>query len=69
MCDSGNVIYWKNRAMRLEKLLQESIGPMERQSSPVEEFSRTFERADNFLHFVLQNMPVVIGHQVSYCNM
>ncbi|KAM7490469.1 hypothetical protein LguiA_033390 [Lonicera macranthoides] len=43
---------------------------MERQSSPVEEFSRIIERADNFLHFVLQNAPVVIGHQdreLLYC--
>ncbi|KAL2236144.1 UNVERIFIED_CONTAM: Histidine kinase 5 [Sesamum indicum] len=72
-----SVIYWKQRAMHLEKLLeaslqreqilmeklQESIENLERQSSPVEELSQVLTRADNFLHFVLQNAPVVIGHQ------
>ncbi|CAK9174732.1 unnamed protein product [Ilex paraguariensis] len=72
------VVYWKQHAMRLEKLLeasiqreqvlleklQESIENLERQSSPVEELSQILKRADNFLHFVLQNAPVVIGHQV-----
>ncbi|KAL0330144.1 UNVERIFIED_CONTAM: Histidine kinase [Sesamum radiatum] len=43
--------------------LQESIENLERQSSPVEELSQVLKRADNFLHFVLQNAPVVIGHQ------
>ncbi|CBI23998.3 unnamed protein product, partial [Vitis vinifera] len=71
------VIYWKQRAVHLEKLLeasvqrehmlmekvQESIKSLERQSSPVEELSQILKRADNFLHFVLQNAPVVIGHQ------
>ncbi|KAA8521443.1 hypothetical protein F0562_012104 [Nyssa sinensis] len=71
------VIYWKQRAMHLEKLLeasvqreqilteklQGSIKDLERQSSPVEELSQILKRADNFLHFVLQNAPVVIGHQ------
>lgn len=72
------VIYWKQRAMHLEKLLeasihreqalmeklQESINNLENQSSPVEELSQILKRADNFLHFILQNAPVVIGHQV-----
>ncbi|KAI6679161.1 hypothetical protein NL676_033042 [Syzygium grande] len=71
------VIYWKQRAMHLEKLLeasihreqalmeklQESINNLENQSSPVEELSQILKRADNFLHFILQNAPVVIGHQ------
>ncbi|KAM6559404.1 hypothetical protein CsatA_028643 [Cannabis sativa] len=71
------VVYWKQRALHLEKLLQasverenglvekleESIKDLERQSSPVEELSQILKRADNFLHFVLQNAPVVIGHQ------
>jgi signal transduction histidine kinase len=70
-------VYWKQRAMHLERLLeasvqreqilldklQESIENLERQSSPVEELSQILKRADNFLHFVLQNAPVVIGHQ------
>ncbi|KAL8536842.1 hypothetical protein ACS0TY_012136 [Phlomoides rotata] len=72
-----SMVYWKQRALSLEKLLeasvgreqvllvklQESIENLERQSSPVEELSQVLERADNFLHFVLQNAPVVIGHQ------
>ncbi|KAK9273497.1 hypothetical protein L1049_018307 [Liquidambar formosana] len=71
------VVYWKQRAIHLEKLLeastqreqmlteklQESINNLERQSSPVEELSQILKRADNYLHFVLQNAPVVIGHQ------
>ncbi|XP_062098016.1 histidine kinase 5 [Humulus lupulus] len=71
------VVYWKQRALHLEKRLQasvdrenalvekleESIKDLERQSSPVEELSQILKRADNFLHFVLQNAPVVIGHQ------
>ncbi|KAG9130746.1 hypothetical protein Leryth_012687 [Lithospermum erythrorhizon] len=73
----GSIRYWKQRAMHTEKLLeesihreqllreklQESIEHLERQSSPVEELSQILKRADNFLHFVLQNAPVVIGHQ------
>ncbi|KAK4338067.1 hypothetical protein RND71_042554 [Anisodus tanguticus] len=72
-----SIKYWKQRAKHLEKLLeasvqreqilieklQESIENLERQSSPVEELSQILKRADNFLHFVLQNAPVVIGHQ------
>ncbi|KAL2490046.1 Histidine kinase 5 [Forsythia ovata] len=41
----------------------ESIEKLERQSSPVEELSQVLKRADNFLHLILQNAPVVIGHQ------
>lgn len=72
-----SVVYWKQRALHLENLLeaslqreqmlkeklQESIENVERQSTPVEELSQVLKRADNFLHFVLQNAPVVIGHQ------
>ncbi|XP_047339554.1 histidine kinase 5-like [Impatiens glandulifera] len=71
------VLYWKQRAMNLEKLLeasvqreqilleklQESLRNLERQSSPVEELSQMLKRSDNFLHFILQNAPLVIGHQ------
>eukprot|EP01018_Ginkgo_biloba_P007090 Gb_39121 [translate_table: standard] len=74
------VDYWKERAKRLENLLdasiqresklqeklQENIGILAKQTSPVEELSQILTRADNFLHFVLQNAPVVIGHQVSF---
>lgn len=74
------VVYWKQRALQLERQmeasiqreqilvekLQESIKSIERQSSPVEELSQILKRADNFLHFILQNAPVVIGHQVCY---
>ncbi|KAK3031542.1 hypothetical protein RJ639_035455 [Escallonia herrerae] len=73
------IIYWKQHAKHLEKLLEasiqreqillekleESIVNLERQSSPVEEFSQILKRADNFLHFILQTAPVVIGHQDS----
>lgn len=76
--ENDTAIYWKERALHLEKLLeqsvqreqileeklQESIDNIERQSSPVEELSQILKRADNFLHFILQNAPVVIGHQV-----
>ncbi|KAJ9537176.1 hypothetical protein OSB04_029909 [Centaurea solstitialis] len=75
--DTDTVKYWKQRALHLEKLLEssiqreqillekldESIEKLEKQSSPVEELSQILKRADNFLHFVLQNAPVVIGHQ------
>ncbi|XP_057521284.1 histidine kinase 5 [Amaranthus tricolor] len=70
------VVYWKQRAMILEKLLQESrqreeilleklddsIKNMEKQSTPVEELSHMLKRADNFIHFILQNAPIVLGH-------
>lgn len=73
-----SVVYWKQQALNLEKLLeaslrreqvlmgklQESIQKLEKLSTPVEELSQVLNRADNFLHFVLQNAPVVIGHQV-----
>ncbi|KAI7752512.1 hypothetical protein M8C21_015863 [Ambrosia artemisiifolia] len=76
-CDANTVRYWKQRALHFEKLLsisvqreqmlleklEESIEKLEKQSSPVEELSQILKRADNFLHFVLQNAPVVIGHQ------
>jgi hypothetical protein len=72
------VVYWKNRAVDLERQmeasirrevilkekLQESIETIERQSSPVEELSQILKRKDNFFHFILQNAPFVIGHQV-----
>ncbi|KAL2517529.1 Histidine kinase 5 [Abeliophyllum distichum] len=51
------------RERSLREKLQESIEKLERQSSPVEELSQVLKRADNFLHFILQNAPVVIGHQ------
>ncbi|GMI92421.1 CYTOKININ INDEPENDENT 2, histidine kinase 5 [Hibiscus trionum] len=71
------IMYWKQRAMHLEKMLeasmqreqllkeklQESIKNLEKQSSPVEELSQILKRADNFLHFVLQTAPIVFGHQ------
>ncbi|GAB4833080.1 hypothetical protein Ancab_007139 [Ancistrocladus abbreviatus] len=70
------VFYWKQRAIYLEKLLEaslqreqmlmekleESIKNMEAQSTPVEELSQMLKRADNFIHFILQNAPIVLGH-------
>ncbi|KAI3910178.1 hypothetical protein MKW92_026714 [Papaver armeniacum] len=68
------VKYWKlkaeqleeslQREQALEEKLQENIKLLETQASPVEELSQVLKRADNFLHFVLQNAPVVMGHQV-----
>lgn len=72
------VMYWKQQAMNLEKLLeasiqreqilmeklQDSLKNLEGQSSPVEDLIQILKRADNFLHFILQNAPIVIGHQV-----
>ncbi|MCL7050055.1 hypothetical protein MKW94_016128 [Papaver nudicaule] len=71
------VKYWKLKALQLQKWLEESlqreqaleeklqenIKLLETQASPVEELSQVLKRADNFLHFVLQNAPIVIGHQ------
>ncbi|XP_074280411.1 histidine kinase 5-like isoform X2 [Silene latifolia] len=70
------VVYWKQRAVFLEKMLEESrqreqalleklegsIKNMEKQSSPVQELSDILKRADNFTHFILQNAPIVLGH-------
>jgi hypothetical protein len=73
----GTVGYWKERAVRLQKLLEDSMKrerilvqklqesvKMEEQKLPVEELSHILQRADNFLHFILQNAPIVIAHQV-----
>ncbi|XP_078163156.1 histidine kinase 5 isoform X2 [Carex rostrata] len=72
----GTVGYWKGRAVRLERLLEDSLkrenilvqklqecAKMEEQKLPVEELSSILKRADNFLHFILQNAPIVIAHQ------
>lgn len=76
-CDT--VTFWKERAMHLENLLdaslqrehiaqaklQERIQNLESQSPPVEKLSQALRSANNYLHFILQNAPVVIGHQVT----
>ncbi|KAL8130662.1 hypothetical protein V2J09_019817 [Rumex salicifolius] len=70
------VSYWKQKALHLEMELQasrqreqiliekikRSVQNMEKQSAPVEELSQMLERADNFIHFILQNAPIVLGH-------
>ncbi|KAL9233953.1 hypothetical protein vseg_008884 [Gypsophila vaccaria] len=70
------VVYWKQRAVILERMLEESkkreqlllekleesIKNMEKQSAPVQELSNMLKRADNFIHFILQNAPIVLGH-------
>lgn len=75
--EHDSIEYWKERAKKLELLLdasieretklqeklQENIGLLAKQMQPVEEISQMLTRADNFLHFVLHNAPVVIGHQ------
>ncbi|KAL5199244.1 hypothetical protein ABZP36_020447 [Zizania latifolia] len=71
-----SISYWKERAMQLEKTLEASL---QREHSleekleeniknlqshtPVEEFSGMLQRADYFLHLVLQSAPIVIAHQ------
>ncbi|XP_058757624.1 histidine kinase 5-like [Vicia villosa] len=69
--------YWKHRAIDLERRLEASIGREEilkeklqenvetikRESSPVEGVSQILKREETFLHFILQNAPLVIGHQ------
>ncbi|OWM86856.1 hypothetical protein CDL15_Pgr015892 [Punica granatum] len=71
------VMYWKQRAMNLEKRLeasvqreqtlmeklQESMKNLDGQSAPAEDLTQILKRADNFLHFILQTAPIVIGHQ------
>ncbi|CAN8299118.1 unnamed protein product [Cochlearia groenlandica] len=71
------VAYWKQKALCLEKMLeasterekrlieklQESLKSMESHSAPVEELTKNLERAEGFLHFILQNAPIVMGHQ------
>ncbi|CAI0438644.1 unnamed protein product [Linum tenue] len=58
--------HWEHQqanAQILVEKLEENMKELEGQGSPVEELSQILKRADNFLHFVLQNAPVVIGHQ------
>uniref|UniRef100_A0ACD5ZGQ7 Uncharacterized protein n=1 Tax=Avena sativa TaxID=4498 RepID=A0ACD5ZGQ7_AVESA len=71
-----SILYWKERAMRLEEVLDASLqrervleekleqGIKNLQShTPVEEFSGMLNRADYFLHLILQTAPIVIAHQ------
>ena len=76
---NDTIKYWKERALKLDNMLeasvqreqvlveklQENMKSLEKLSSPVEELSQILKRADNFLHFILRNAPVVIGHQVT----
>ncbi|KAG7550218.1 PAS domain superfamily [Arabidopsis thaliana x Arabidopsis arenosa] len=71
------VAYWKQKASNLEKMLEastererrlveklsESLKTMESQSAPVQELTQNLKRAEGFLHFILQNAPIVMGHQ------
>ncbi|CAF1696982.1 unnamed protein product [Brassica napus] len=71
------VQYWKQKALSLEKMLEastererrlieklnESLKTMESHSAPVEELTQNLKRAEGFLHFILQNAPIVMGHQ------
>ncbi|CAE6094988.1 unnamed protein product [Arabidopsis arenosa] len=71
------VAYWKQKALNLEKMLEastererrlieklsESLKTMESQSAPVQELTQNLKRAEGFLHFILQNAPIVMGHQ------
>ncbi|KAL0874613.1 hypothetical protein Bca101_024318 [Brassica carinata] len=71
------VAYWKQKALSMEKMLEastererrliekleESLKTMESHSAPVEELTQNLKRAEGFLHFILQNAPIVMGHQ------
>ncbi|XP_048607848.1 histidine kinase 5 [Brassica napus] len=71
------VAYWKQKALSLEKMLEastererrlidklnESLKTMESHSAPVEKLTQNLKRAEGFLHFILQNAPIVMGHQ------
>ncbi|EFH47691.1 hypothetical protein ARALYDRAFT_909023 [Arabidopsis lyrata subsp. lyrata] len=65
------VAYWKpkmleastERERRLIEKLSESLKTMESQSAPVQELTQNLKKAEGFLHFILQNAPIVMGHQ------
>ncbi|KAL1221564.1 Histidine kinase 5 [Cardamine amara subsp. amara] len=71
------VAYWKQKALSLEKVLEastererrlmeklnESLKTMESQQAPVKELNQSLERAEGFLHFILQSAPILMGHQ------
>ncbi|XP_010422817.1 PREDICTED: histidine kinase 5-like [Camelina sativa] len=71
------VAYWKQKALSLEKMLKastererrlveklhESLKTMESHAAPVQELTQNLKRAEGFLHFILQNAPIVMGHQ------
>ncbi|XP_010453108.1 PREDICTED: histidine kinase 5 [Camelina sativa] len=71
------VAYWKQKALSLEKMLEastererrlveklhESLKTMESHAAPVQELTQNLKRAEGFLHFILQNAPIVMGHQ------
>ncbi|KAJ3679211.1 hypothetical protein LUZ60_017222 [Juncus effusus] len=75
--EDGDAGYWRGKSMKLERMLRESLKReslleqklkeslkgLEEEEVPVEELSSILKRADNFLHFILQNAPVVIAHQ------
>ncbi|KAK3130971.1 hypothetical protein QOZ80_6BG0500390 [Eleusine coracana subsp. coracana] len=74
--NKDSISYWKERAIQLEKTLEESIQRERslaekleeniknlKSHTPAEEFSEMLERADYFLHLVLQSAPIVIAHQ------
>ncbi|KAL5699323.1 hypothetical protein ACHQM5_030244 [Ranunculus cassubicifolius] len=74
--DESTIEYWKERALQLENLvedglqreqgmmdkLEESMESLERGYSPVE-LSRFLKRGNIFLEMILENAPVVMGHQ------
>ncbi|XP_020876721.1 histidine kinase 5 isoform X1 [Arabidopsis lyrata subsp. lyrata] len=51
------------RERRLIEKLSESLKTMESQSAPVQELTQNLKKAEGFLHFILQNAPIVMGHQ------
>ncbi|RYR68805.1 hypothetical protein Ahy_A03g015272 isoform A [Arachis hypogaea] len=63
VAEYDTIKYWKQRALGLEKLLEASIQREQILQDKLLERINNIERANNFLHFILQNAPVVIGHQ------
>ncbi|GJY70212.1 histidine kinase 5-like protein [Tanacetum coccineum] len=61
--DTHTVEYWKQRALHMEKLLEASLQREQVLVENLAELSQNSNIDDNFLHSILQNAPVVIGHQ------
>ncbi|KAI3838180.1 hypothetical protein MKW92_037041, partial [Papaver armeniacum] len=61
------VKYWKLKAKQLEKWLRESLQREQALEEKLQENIKLIiigaKKSDNFLHFVLQNAPIFMGHQ------
>lgn len=61
--DTHTVEYWKQRALHMEKLLEASLQREQVLVENLAELSQNSNMGNNFLHSILQNSPVIIGHQ------